>query len=383
MAQAIVKEKMVKPPPPVTTICTYYPRKAWEIVRLLAVAVWFFGSCVMVFLTQIIGLPLYLCNKDWYYAHIARTKALLGIVLTATTQWFAPTVMYISGDESVRGQMRPSKDGSLETSFPERMIMISNHQIYTDWLFIWWISYTSKMHQAIYIMLKDSLKWLPVLGWGMQLYGFIFMKRKWEQDQRNLRKRLSELSASRDHPMWLLLYPEGTVHASNTAKRSAEYAEKKGIKDLRYLLLPRSTGLRFCIENLVSSIDYVYDCTIGYEGNPRDLYAQDIYTFRTIYAECRGPSGVHMHFRRYAVSDIPYDNEAAFEDWLLKRWTEKEEMMDYFYTNGHFHSDVDVVKTQVKLESVLEVFDVVSGVLAFVFVCYLVGKIGRDFLGLF
>ena len=35
-----------------------------------------------------------------------------------------------------------------------------------------WVSYTSEMHGAIYIILKDSLKWVPIIGWGMQFYGF-------------------------------------------------------------------------------------------------------------------------------------------------------------------------------------------------------------------
>jgi len=35
-----------------------------------------------------------------------------------------------------------------------------------------WVSYTSDMHGAIYIILKDSLKWIPIIGWGMQFYGF-------------------------------------------------------------------------------------------------------------------------------------------------------------------------------------------------------------------
>ncbi|OLL27007.1 putative acyltransferase [Neolecta irregularis DAH-3] len=367
---------------PVTVVRNSKSHTAWEILRFLSVNLWILSSSLIIVSTQVIGAPLHFCKKDWYYAHIARTKAAFGIVLIVATQWFAPAPVYISGDKSVRGQLHRSKDGRLETSFPERIIMISNHQIYTDWLYIWWISYTSKMHQAIYIVLKDSLKWIPVLGWGMQMYGFIFMRRKWEQDKPNLSKRLSELSASRNYPMWLLLYPEGTVHASNTVQMSAEYAKKKGIKDLRYLLLPRSTGLRFCIQNLFPSIDYVYDCTIGYEGNPPGSYAQDIFDLRTIYGEGKGPIGVHMHFRRYLVSDIPYDNEVAFEDWLLKRWKEKEEMLDYFYTNGHFHSDVDVVKTQAKLESLLEIFDIFNGLLAFILVSYLASKIAREFLGL-
>jgi lysocardiolipin and lysophospholipid acyltransferase len=38
----------------------------------------------------------------------------------------------ISGDESVKGQLRKTKDGRLECDFPDRMVMIANHQVRRD-----------------------------------------------------------------------------------------------------------------------------------------------------------------------------------------------------------------------------------------------------------
>jgi hypothetical protein len=37
--------------------------------------------------------------------------------------------MRISGDASVRGQFKKTKDGRLECDFPERMVVVSNHQV--------------------------------------------------------------------------------------------------------------------------------------------------------------------------------------------------------------------------------------------------------------
>lgn len=103
----------------------------------------------------------------------------------------------------------------------------------------------------------------------MQFYGFIFLARKWEQDKPRFRYRLSKLAAGgKQEPMWLMIFPEGTNLSDNGRKASAKYAEKTGIKDLRHLMIPRSTGLRFCLENLAGSVDWVYDCTVAYEGIP-------------------------------------------------------------------------------------------------------------------
>ena len=59
------------------------------------------------------------------------TKQYFGIVATTMTQWWAPTVIRVSGDESVRGGLRKSGDGRLECDFPERMVLIANHQVYS------------------------------------------------------------------------------------------------------------------------------------------------------------------------------------------------------------------------------------------------------------
>jgi len=82
-----------------------------------------------IFLTQLIGAPLYLVNKSFYYAWMAMTKELFGLVVNCVTQWFTSTTIRISGDASVRGQLRLTKDGRLETDFPERLILLANHQV--------------------------------------------------------------------------------------------------------------------------------------------------------------------------------------------------------------------------------------------------------------
>lgn len=80
-------------------------------------------------ITQFLGAPLYLVNRDLYYAYMALTKQSFGIVVTTMTQWWSPTTVRISGDESVKGQLHKTKDGRLECDFPDRMVMIANHQV--------------------------------------------------------------------------------------------------------------------------------------------------------------------------------------------------------------------------------------------------------------
>ena len=229
-----------------------------------------------------LGAPLYLVNKDWYNAWVAFTKQSFNLLTVSLTQWWAPTVVRASGDESVRGQLLQTVDGHLLCNFPQRLVLIANHQvsfstdsttsclllqIYTDWMYLWWIAYTGGMHGRVYIILKESLRRIPLIGWGMQLCQFIFLKRNWEKDKAHLSTHLQSLNKPFD-PMWLLMFPEGTNLAPSTRQKSREWAAKNGIKDMQHVLIPRSTGLQFCLQEMRKTVSFVYDCTIAYEGVP-------------------------------------------------------------------------------------------------------------------
>ncbi|KAL2434821.1 putative acyltransferase [Exophiala dermatitidis] len=311
--------------------------------RTLALSTYFLSGALAINLSQFLGAPLYLVNQDWYNAWIAFTKQSFGLLTMTLTQTFAPTKVIISGDASVRGQLLQSTEGDLILNFPERLVLIANHQIYTDWLYLWWIAYCNGMHGRLYIILKESLKKIPVLGWGMQFNQFIFLKRKWEQDKPNMASALQRLNKPTD-PMWLLLFPEGTNLAVSTRAKSAAWAAKNNIPDMKHVLLPRSTGLHFCLEELKGTVDYVYDCTIAYEGVPRGAYAQDIFTLKAGYLEGRPPKSVSMHWRRFAIKDIPLHNEKVFELWLIARWREKDLLMEQYLQTGSFPADKGATK---------------------------------------
>lgn len=79
--------------------------------------------------TQLIGAPLYWINRELYYAYMSLTKQSFGLLITTMTHWWGPTTIRISGDASVADQIRKTEDGLVEFSFPERMVMIANHQV--------------------------------------------------------------------------------------------------------------------------------------------------------------------------------------------------------------------------------------------------------------
>ncbi|KAH4959167.1 hypothetical protein HBI78_168880 [Parastagonospora nodorum] len=306
--------------------------------RAFTLASTFLSGVLAISASQFLGAPLKLIDPQFYEGYMAYTKESFAILVTCLTQWWAPTVVRVSGDSSMVGQMTKKKDGSLQCDFAERMVLMANHQLYTDWLYLWWIAYTNRMHGFIYIILKESLRNIPIIGWSAQFYNFIFLARNWEEDQRTFKKHLGKLNKPND-PMWLIIFPEGTNLSATTREKSKKWAEKNNLQDMKHQLLPRSTGLRFCLNELKDTTEWLYDCTIAYEGVPPGQFGQDIFTLRSTFFEGRPPKSVNMHWRRFHLSTIPLQNTAAFEVWLRNRWREKDYMLEYFARNTRFPAE--------------------------------------------
>jgi hypothetical protein len=86
-------------------------------------------SRASIHITQFLGVPLYWVNRELYYSYMALTKQSFGLVVTTMTHWWSPTTIRISGDSSVEGQIRKTADGRVEFAFPERLVLIANHQV--------------------------------------------------------------------------------------------------------------------------------------------------------------------------------------------------------------------------------------------------------------
>ncbi|CAG8484150.1 7683_t:CDS:2 [Funneliformis mosseae] len=328
-------------------------------VRTAVFVVFYAGQSIALNFSQFLSLLfLWPLQNNLYHNYIKHTQRCFGILLVAINQFFAPSNFVITLDKSTEDILKQSWNGAkIDLDMPERLILIANHQIYADWVYIWVFSYLANAHGAIKIILKDSLKWLPIFGWvrivydydyGMRFFQFIFLKRNWTVDKGPLSKTLSSLSASKE-PLWLLIFPEGTVVSDVTRIASKKFADKVGL----HVLLPRSTGLYFCTRSLHKTVDYIYDLTIGLEGVERGEFPEEIYTLLKIYFEGRYPRNIHLHIRRYAISEIPED-EDKFTAWLRQRWIEKDALLEEFYAKGHFTGYGSPRVVPMKLNSVFE-----------------------------
>jgi len=68
-------------------------------------------------------------------------------------------------------------------------------------------------------------------------------------------------------------------------------------------------------------------------------FGQDYFTLYATYFEGRPPKSVNMHWRRFAIKDIPVTDSAAFEIWLRERWFEKDNLLNFYIEHGRFPED--------------------------------------------
>ncbi|KAB5582126.1 hypothetical protein PHYPO_G00183610 [Pangasianodon hypophthalmus] len=259
----------------------------------------FFGSVFM------LGpvLPVMLLSPAWYRWLTDRIVATWFTLPVALLELVFGVKVIITGDGFVPG---------------ERSVIIMNHRTRLDWMFLWCCLLRHSYLRLEKICLKAALKAVPGFGWAMQVASFIFIHRKWEEDQNHLTNMLEYFCDIRQ-PLQLLLFPEGTDLTDNTRARSDEYAEKNGLPKYKYVLHPRTTGFTFIVEQLRKgdNLDALHDITVAYPHSTPQ-------TERHLLAGTF-PHQIHFHVHRYPVSSLP-EETAALQAWCHERWAEKEEL---------------------------------------------------------
>ncbi|EOX98557.1 hypothetical protein SCA6_006613 [Theobroma cacao] len=207
----------------------------------------------------------------------------------------------------------------------ERVLLICNHRTEVDWMYLWDFALRKGCLGYIKYILKSSLMKLPVFGWAFHILEFIPVERKWEVDESNMRNMLSTFKDPQD-PLWLVLFPEGTDFTEQKCLRSQKYAAENGLPILKNLLLPKSKGFFACLEDLRSSLDAVYDVTIGYK-HCCPSFLDNVFGV--------DPSEVHIHIRRITLDDIPI-SERELTAWLMDTFQHKDQLLSNFKSEGYF-----------------------------------------------
>jgi 1-acyl-sn-glycerol-3-phosphate acyltransferase len=206
----------------------------------------------------------------------------------------------------------------------ENAIVVVNHQNMPD--ITWLLDFARQKDRLgdLKWIVKDPIKYVPGVGWGMLFLDCVFVKRDWMSDQASIRRTFAKLRDD-DIPVWLVSFSEGTRITPEKLAASQAYAREHGLFVPRHVLIPRTKGFAATVQGLRDHVAAVYDLTLGYEGSVPTLGQ-----FIKGYAP-----RAHLHVRRHAIETLPADDE-GIGAWLLARFQEKDERLERFYQTGRF-----------------------------------------------
>lgn len=205
------------------------------------------------------------------------------------------------------------------------IFIISNHRTRIDWMFAGWAYGTSVgIIPDLVLVLKESLRSVPIFGWAMQLMLYIFLSRKRDADLPHISRLLSYLLQCGPKPS-LLLFPEGTDLSESNIAKSNSYAKDKGLPECHQVLYPHPAGFICCLNALRGQGMVLHDVTVAYKDHTPGKRTSEF-----DMAAGRFPKEVHICVNRYLVDSMPTDR-AALEQWLRTSFANKEQLLNSYY----------------------------------------------------
>jgi lysocardiolipin and lysophospholipid acyltransferase len=251
-------------------------------------------------------------------------------------------------------QTKLSVTGELPADPHKPVIIIANHQVDADWWYIWQAARHQNAAGNIKIVLKDQLKYLPIIGWGMRLFQFLFLRRRIDEDEVHIKKYMGGLIAD-DFPFWLVLFPEGTTIHQEYVAKSQTFAEREGRPSFERLLLPRTTGMQIILDAVADAKPDIYDLTLAFPSYSGEVPTYDMGYGRKVDTEVpsmksllagKQPAGrVALHSRKFKYEDAATDLQV----FLDARWKEKEDRLNYFIDHQRFPGEESPVEIELSV----------------------------------
>ena len=211
-----------------------------------------------------------------------------------------------------------------EIPLRENAIVILNHQEMSDITVVFSLAKMKYRIGDLKWFVKDVLKYVPGIGWGMLFLDCLFIKRDWTADRDYIQQVFKNILQFQV-PIWLMTFVEGTRVRPEKLANSRKFAEERGLTPPEHVLVPRTKGFVASVQALRGHVDAVYDITIGYvDGVP------------SLWQWIKGyVHSVNLHIRRFPIGDMPED-EQALTAWLINCFEEKDVLLDHYYRQGVF-----------------------------------------------
>lgn len=204
----------------------------------------------------------------------------------------------------------------------ENAIVVANHQQMPDIVALFILARPKKRLGDMKWFVKDALKFVPGVGWGMIFLDCIFLKRNWDSDQAHIERTFSKFRRE-DIPLWLVSFPEGTRLTPAKLEKSRQYALRAGLQPPRHVLVPRTKGFAASVQGLRGHATAIYDVTIAYPDGVPTLWQ----------FVCGQARVIHMDVRRVPVTHLPPDSDGVSQ-WLVQAFDRKDTLLSRFAVEG-------------------------------------------------
>lgn len=236
----------------------------------------------------------------------------------------------------------------------DKNIVISNHCTDYDWLFISQVMQHLNKLSSIYIIMKDSLRKIPVLGYIMETFGYVFLtRRKSNADKKALERLTSAVCGTSAYD--ILIFPEGTYPTPKSIEDAKEYAKTANLRyeDRAYIpelvLIPRKGGFELMRQGL-EDFEGVVDITILMNPYVR-IFPNEFSLSKFILY---GSQRINQAF---IISYVP-KNELTDDNFLGEAFYRKDRMLQEYVNQvlrkDHGKTSADPIRDIAHFEEILK-----------------------------
>jgi len=301
-------------------------------------------KCPIVFTFLVIGLLINLVQAVLY---IPVTKTLfrkLNYYLVYGLQGYLLSLGDWCSNNVVNVYCSKDMQEMIKKKEVEHALCLMNHHTELDWLYAWMLGDRLGILGNCRAFVKDSLKYVPILGWSWAMSDMIFLKREWEKDQETMIEKINIL-VDYPSPMWLLLFPEGTRFTAEKHQACLRFAGQSKLPLLLHHLTPRTKGFSFIVDNVDrEKLKAVYDVTLVVGEGSAPFNVNSIINGRSTIG--------NILVRRIPIDTIPKDKVESAA-WLHNLYKEKDDFKHNFLTTGNFYQDCTFVTPPRRMASLV------------------------------
>ncbi|KYQ90713.1 putative acetyltransferase protein [Tieghemostelium lacteum] len=274
------------------------------------------GLCDII---MMVTMPLILVNRQTYrkITNFLATKGWPLIVFAFERIGRNRIIFTSDHDITIHNNHDPNERGNA--------LVLLNHTYHCDWLLSFSFGERIGRIGNIKIAMKNAIKYVPLAGPGIWAMGFIFLSRKWQNDQKKINKAYQHLRDEQE-PFWFVTHPEGSRLSETNLTECHEFSNSRGLPLLHNVLVPRVKGFTSSVIALREQLDYIYDLTVAYKKRPASFFALFL---------GYNPTEVHVHIKKIPICELPTD-ETQIGDWLYDLYTSKDQLLKQFKLKGYF-----------------------------------------------